>query len=226
MSVSILGRKLGMTRLYDSEGRYLPVTVIAAGPCYVSQVKTQQQDGYEAIQMAFEDIKGRISTMPKIGHDAKAELTPKRWHREVRLAAGEAEAYELGQSMTVDAFADVKFVDVTGTSKGKGFAGVVKRYGFKGQGASHGVERKHRAPGSIGGRSSNLGTGKPKKGIRMAGHMGDKRVTIRSLAVVDIDKQNNLLLVKGPIPGPKRSLVMVREAKRLYIGKARLAKAS
>ena len=215
-----------MTRLYDADGVNIPVSVIAAGPCFVSQVKVAETDGYEAIQIAFEDVKGRASTMPMIGHDAQAGIGPKRWHREVRLAPGEAAEYELGQTLTVEVFEQIKFVDVTATSKGKGFAGVIKRHGFKGQGASHGVERKHRSPGSIGGRSSNLGMGKPKKGIRMAGHMGAQRVTVRSLAVVGIDKQKNLLLVKGPVPGARKSLVMIREAKRLYKGKAKLAEAS
>jgi large subunit ribosomal protein L3 len=215
-----------MTRLYDADGVNIPVSVIAAGPCFVSQVKAAETDGYEAIQIAFEDVKGRASTLPLIGHDARAGLAPKRWHREVRLRPGEAAEYELGQELTVEAFAQTKFVDVTATSKGKGFAGVMKRHGFKGQGGSHGVERKHRSPGSVGGRSSNLGTGKPKKGIRMAGHMGAERVTVRSLAVVGIDNAKNLLMVKGPVPGGRKALVMIREAKRLYKGKAKLAKAS
>ena len=225
MATAILGRKVGMTRLYNEEGLNVPVTVIAAGPCQVSQIKTVETDGYEAIQIAFDDIKGRNSTMPMIGHDAKAGLTPKRVHREVRLGEGEAEGYEAGQTLTVEIFEGIKFVDVTGTSKGKGFQGAMKRHGFKGQEASHGVERKHRSPGSVGGRSSNLGTGKPKKGIRMAGRMGGERVTVRSLPVVGIDKENNLLLVKGPVPGSNKGLVVIREAVRLYKGKAALAKA-
>jgi large subunit ribosomal protein L3 len=226
MSAAILGRKIGMTRLYDEEGRNVPVTVIEAGPCYVSQIKTVESDGYEAIQLAFESVKARNSTVPVIGHDAKAGLGPMRFHRELRLEAGESEGYELGQAVTVADFAAIRFVDATGISKGKGTAGVMKRYGFKGQIASHGVERKHRSPGSISGRSSNLGTGKSKKGIRMGGRMGNERVTVRSLAVVGVDKEKNLLLVKGPVPGAKKGLVMFREATRLYKGKAKLAKAS
>ncbi len=226
MPKAILGRKVGMTRLYDDEGRNVPVTVIQAGPCFVSQVKTADTDGYDAIQIAFEDIKGRGSTMPEIGHDAKAGLTPKRFRREVRLDEAEVGSYEAGQELTVETFADVKFVDVVGTSKGKGTAGPMKRHGFKGQLASHGVERKHRSPGSVGGRSSNLGTGKPKKGIRMAGRMGDERVTVRSLSIVGVDKDQNLLLVKGPVPGGKKGFVVIREAKRLYKRKANLAQAS
>ncbi len=225
MPAAILGRKIGMTRLYDDDGNNIPVTVIQAGPCFVSQLKTTEADGYESVQIAFEDIKGRNSTFPVIGHDAKAGLTPKRRHREVRLADGEAASYELGQELTVEVFNEIKFVDVTGTSKGKGTAGVMKRYGFKGQLATHGVERKHRSPGSISGRSSNLGTGKPKKGIRMGGRMGNERVTVRSLPIVGIDKEKNLLLVKGPVPGANKGLLMIREAVRLYKGKAKLAKA-
>lgn len=225
MASAILGRKVGMTRLYDDDGKNIPVTVIQAGPCYVSQIKTTDSDGYDAIQIAFEDVKGRNSTFQLIGHDAKAGLSPKRFHREVRLGEGEAAGYELGQQMDVDVFADTKFVDIIGTSKGKGTQGPMKRHGFAGQEASHGVERKHRSPGSIGGRSSNLGTGKPKKGIRMAGRMGNERVTCRSVQVVGIDAEKGLLLVKGPVPGANKGLVYVREATRLYKQKARLAKA-
>lgn len=226
MPAALLGRKIGMTRLYDESGRNVPVTVIEAGPCFVSQIKTEDADGYSAVQLAIGEVKGRRSTLPLIGHDAKAGLSPQRIHREVRLDDGEGEAYELGQQISVDVFDDIKFVDVTGTSKGKGTQGTMKRHNFKGQLASHGVERKHRSPGSISGRSSNLGTGKPKKGIRMAGRMGNERVTVRSLPVVGIDKDKNLLLVKGAVPGPKQGYVMIREAVRLYKGKAKLAKAS
>ncbi len=225
MPKAILGRKIGMTRLYDDDGNNVPVTVIEAGPCFVSQIKTQATDGYDAIQMAFEDVKARNSTFQVIGHDAKAGLAPKRFHREMRLDASEVSEFEAGQEINAEAFESVVFVDVTGVSKGKGFQGPMKRHGFAGQEASHGVERKHRSPGSIGGRSSNLGTGKPKKGIRMGGHMGAVNMTIRSLKVVGIDKERNLLLVKGPVPGPKNGLVFIREAKRLYKGKAKLAAA-
>jgi large subunit ribosomal protein L3 len=215
-----------MTRLFDEEGNNIPVTVIQAGPCFVSQLKTSETDGYEAVQIAFGDIKGRNSTLPVIGHDAKAGLEPKRVHREVRLGEGEAASYTLGQELTVEVFEGVQFVDVIGTSKGKGFTGVMKRWNFKGQLASHGVERKHRSPGSICGRSSNRGTGKPKKGIRMSGHLGNARITVRSLPIVGVDKEKGLLMVKGPVPGPNKSLVVIREAVRLYKRKAKLAKAS
>lgn len=225
MPAALIGRKIGMTRLYDDAGNNVPVTVIEAGPCFVSQVKTQETDGYEAIQLAFDDVKARRSTMPLIGHDAKAGLAPKRVRREVRLdAAGD---YAPGQELNVDAFDGIKFVDVTGTSKGKGTQGTMKRHNFKGLSASHGTERKHRSPGSIGGHATNRGfSGRPKKGKKMSGHMGAERVTVRSLPVVAIDKERNLLLIKGPVPGPRQGLVMVREAVRLYKGKAKLAKAS
>ena len=221
-ATAILGRKIGMTRLFNEDGSDTPVTVIQAGPCFVSQVKSTETDGYDAIQLAFEDIKGRNSTYPVIGHDAKAGLTPKRFHRELRLDDGDAAEFQLGQTISAENFEEVQFVDVIGTIKGKGFQGAMKRHGFGGQEASHGVERKHRSPGSVGGRSSNLGTGKPKKGIRMAGHMGDERVTVRNLPIVAIDKERNLLMVKGPVPGANQGLVMVRSAKRLWKRKAAL----
>ena len=226
MAATLLGRKIGMTRLYDDEGRNVPVTVVQAGPCFVSQLKSAETDGYDAVQIAFEPIKARSSTLPVIGHDAKAGVSPSRHHTEFRVSEDELAGFELGQKLTVENFAEIKFVDVTGTSKGKGFAGVMKRHNFRGQEASHGVERKHRSPGSVSGRASNLGTGKPKKGIRMAGHMGSERVTVRSLAVVGIDKDKNLLLIQGPVPGARNGLLKIREATRLYKRKANLAKAS
>ncbi len=224
MAAALIGRKIGMTRLYDEQGRNIPVTIIEAGPCYVSQIKSADgPDGYSAVQIAFEDVKARNTTIPLIGHDVKAGVSPKRHHREFRVAESDLEGFEPGQALTVERFADVKFVDVTATSKGKGTAGVMRRWGFKGMGASHGTERRHRMPGSIAGRSTDRGGGKPKKGIRMAGRMGQQRVTVRSLEVVGIDKDRNLLLVKGPIPGPGQGLVMIREATRLYKTKAAIA---
>jgi large subunit ribosomal protein L3 len=220
MPKALLGKKIGMTRYYDADGKNVPVTVVQAGPCVISQLKTEAVDGYDAVQIAFEDIRARNSTMPMIAHDAKAGSGPKRHHREIRCDANEVESYELGQTVAADSFEDVMFVDVTGTSKGKGTAGVMKRHGFKGQEASHGVERKHRSPGSVSGRASYLGGGRPKKGIRMAGRMGNERITVRSLPVVAVDKENNLLLIKGPVPGSRNGLVFIREAKRLYKRKA------
>jgi large subunit ribosomal protein L3 len=216
-----------MTRLFDKSGNNVPVTIVEAGPCVISQVKTDDRDGYSAIQLAFGEVKARNSTMPIIGHDAGAGIGPRRTHREFRVDPSEIESYQLGQELDVTAFENVMFVDVCGTSKGKGTAGVMKRHGFKGMSATHGTERKHRSPGSICGRSSNRGTGKPKKGIRMGGHMGDERVTVRSLEIVACDKAKNLLLIKGAIPGGKQAVIEIREAKRLYKQKAaRLAEAS
>lgn len=227
MGKALIGRKVGMTRLFLEDGRNVPVTVVQAGPCYVSQLKSEATDGYDAVQIAFEDVKPRNSTQPVIGHDAKAGIEPKRFHREFRVAAGDLGGYAAGQALTVEFLDGVKFVDVIATSKGKGTQGVMKRHNFKGLCASHGTERKHRSPGSISGRATNRGfSGRPKKGLRMAGHMGSERITVRSLEVVGTDKDKNLILIKGPVPGPNQGLVTIREAVRLYKGKAKLAKAS
>jgi large subunit ribosomal protein L3 len=225
MPSALLGRKIGMTRWFTADGTNIPVTVIQAGPCAVTQVKTTAANGYSAVQLAFEDIKPRRSTIPVMGHDAAAGVLPKRFHRELRLADDEAAgAYRPGQTVDVSVFEGIRYVDVTGISKGKGFAGVMKRHHFKGLPASHGTERKHRSAGSIGGHATDLGTGpKVKKGKRMAGQMGGGRVTIRSLDVVNIDPQRHLLVVKGAVPGPNRGLVFIRDAKRLYRRKAKQA---
>ncbi|MEL7483234.1 MAG: 50S ribosomal protein L3 [Planctomycetota bacterium] len=220
---TLLGRKLGMTRVYDEAGNSLPVTVIELGPCVVTQVKTPETDGYSGVQIGFGERNPRNATIPLMAHDAKAGTTPKHHHIEFRTEDSDA-SYELGQVLTADAFEGVKFVDVVGTSKGKGFQGGMKRHGFKGQLASHGVERKHRSPGSIGGHANNAGkAGRIKKGKKMAGHMGSERVTVRSLDVVKIDAANNLMLVKGPVPGHNKAIVRVRPATRLYRGKAAIA---
>ncbi|MCA9292776.1 MAG: 50S ribosomal protein L3 [Phycisphaerales bacterium] len=222
MSLSLLGTKLGMTRVYNDDGVSVPVTVIALGPCVVTQVKTQDVDGYDAVQIGYGELKPRNSTMPIIGHDAKANTAPKRHHREFKPAESKMElpAFELGQTLDVSMFEKCAFVDVIGTSKGKGYQGGMKRHNFGGQPATHGTERKHRSPGSIAAHATNRGTGpKPKKGKRMAGHMGDERVTVRSLSVVKIDKEQGLILVKGPVPGADMGLVEVREGRRLYKSK-------
>jgi large subunit ribosomal protein L3 len=221
---ALLGRKIGMTRYFTADGRNHPVTVIQAGPCAVTQVKTTASDGYSAIQLAFEDVKPKLTTMPLIGHDAKSGTGPKRVHREHRVKDDDlATKYAPGQVLDVSVFEGIKYVDVVGTSKGKGFAGVMKRHGFGGMPASHGTERKHRSPGSISAVASMRGQGPIKKGIRMAGRMGGKRITVRNLDVVAIDAENNLLVVKGLVPGPNRGLVFVRDAVRLWKSKARKA---
>ncbi|MEM1186241.1 MAG: 50S ribosomal protein L3 [Planctomycetota bacterium] len=221
MTAMLMGTKIGMTRVYSDAGVSMPVTVIELGPCVVTQIKTPDTDGYAAVQLAYGDMKARNSSFQMIAHDAKAGVGVKRHHQELRLDEGDLGNYELGQEITVASFEGTAFVDVIGTSKGKGYAGGMKRHGFKGQLASHGVERKHRSPGSIGGHGSNAGkAGRPKKGKRMAGHMGDVRVTVRSLDVVRIDAERNLILVKGPVPGANKGLVTVRTATRLYTGKA------
>jgi large subunit ribosomal protein L3 len=220
----ILGRKIGMTRFFRPDGTNIPVTVIQAGPCVVTQVKTSETDGYAAVQIAFDDLKPRNSTQAMIGHDAKAGAAPKRAHRELRLATdADAQAFTLGQEIKVDALGELKFVDIIGTSKGKGFQGVMKRHRFKGMFASHGCERKHRTPGSIGSHGTDRGHGaKIKKGKRMAGRMGDEQVTVRSLDVVKLDPENNILLVKGAVPGANDGLLLIKTPSRLYKRKARI----
>ena len=220
-SAHLLGQKIGMTRVYAEDGTSLPVTVIKVEPNTVTQVRTQEKDGYSAVQIGAGDIKPRNSTMPLIGHDAKAGVAPRRKHAEFRVEDGSESSWELGQTLGVSELESIKFVDVIGTSKGKGFQGGMKRWGFKGQLASHGVERKHRSPGSIGGHGNNAGkSGRIKKGKKMSGHQGNARITVRSLDVVRVDPEQNLLLVKGPVPGHNNSWVEIRPATRLYRSKA------
>ena len=215
MIPAILGRKVGMTQVFAPSGERVPVTVIEAGPCQVMQVKhTDSTDGYESIQLGFDDIKPHRSTLAEIGHARKAQTAPKRFVREIRLS--EPTDKSVGETVTVDIFQenDVKYVDVTGITKGKGFQGGMRRWGFGGLCASHGTERKHRSPGSIGGYSSNTGTGPgPKKGKKMAGHMGHDRQTMRCQALIDVDVEHNVLLIKGSVPGPNGGYVIVRKAK-------------
>jgi len=207
----LLGKKVGMTRVYGEDGKIIPVTVVQAGPCAITQVKTVETDGYNAVQLGFEDIKAKFSTIPLIGHAAKAGVAPKKYFREVRLS--EPTDRKAGEAVTVELFNDVQFVDVIGTSQGNGFPGVMKRHNFGGQPASHGTERRHRAPGSIASRATNRGfSGKPKKGIRMAGRMGNVRVTTRNHPLIKVDAENNLLLIKGALPGPNGGLLFVRKA--------------
>jgi large subunit ribosomal protein L3 len=229
MPLGLLGLKVGMTQIYDDAGKIAPVTVLQAGPCPVLLVRNQERDGYNAVQVGFLDKKRSRATRAERGHvsDAleskrrraraaagvavppKANVEPQKFIREFRL--------EKPSDVTVgtvlkaaDVFKDVKAVDVIGTSKGRGTAGVMKRHGFAGLPASHGVKKHHRAPGSIGSHASNRGSGRPKKGKRMAGRYGAERVTIRNLRLVKIDADNNLVLVEGSVPGPNGGLVMIR----------------
>jgi large subunit ribosomal protein L3 len=203
----ILGTKLGMTQVFDENNRMIPVTVVQAGPNVVTQVRTQETDGYVAIQLAFGAVDPRRVNKPRTGHFDKAGVTPRRYLAELRTT--DAETYEIGQEITAAVFADGAVVDVTGTSKGKGYAGVMKRHGFKGQGASHGAQAVHRRPGSIGGCAT---PGRVFKGVRMAGRMGNDKVTTQGLTVHSVRGDDGLLLIKGAVPGPKGGVVFVRDA--------------
>ncbi|MDT0346088.1 50S ribosomal protein L3 [Streptomyces litchfieldiae] len=203
----VLGEKLGMTQVWDDNNRVVPVTVVKAGPCVVTQVRTNDRDGYESVQIAFGEIDPRKVNKPLKGHFAKADVTPRRHLVEIRT--GDAAEYTLGQEITAEVFESGVRVDVTGTSKGKGTAGVMKRHGFGGLGASHGTQRKHRSPGSIGGCAT---PGRVFKGLRMAGRMGNERVTTQNLTVHAVDAEKGLLLIKGAVPGPNGGLVLVRTA--------------
>jgi large subunit ribosomal protein L3 len=215
----VLGEKLGMTQVFDDANRVVPVTVLKAGPCIVTQVRTPEKDGYSAVQLAFGAIDPRRVNKPETGHFSRAGLTPRRHLVELRTeAAGE---YEIGQEIGADVFEAGVKVDVVGRSKGKGTAGVVKRHGFKGLGASHGTQRKHRSPGSIGGCAT---PGRVFKGMRMAGRMGFERTTTQNLTVHAVDAANGLLLIKGAVPGPIGGLVLVRTAVKANLAKGGVAK--
>jgi len=203
----VLGEKLGMTQVFDDEGRIVPVTVVQAGPCVVTQLRSQENDGYTAVQIGYGQIDPRKVNKPETGHFEKAGVTPRRYL--VELRADDTTEYELGQEITVEVFAAGQKIDVTGTSKGKGTAGVMKRHGFKGLSASHGTQRKHRSPGSIGGCAT---PGRVFKGLRMAGRHGNARTTVQNLTVHAIDTDKNLLLIKGAVPGPNGGVVLVRDA--------------
>jgi large subunit ribosomal protein L3 len=204
MAKTILGRKLGMSQVWSEDDRLLPVTVIEAGPCVVSQVKTEKRDGYSAVQLAFGDIKAGRANKPVQGHFAKARTEPKRHIHEARI--GEGESYKLGQTITVGLFEVGAKVDVSGTSKGKGFAGVMKRHNFHGGPGGHG-SHFHRAPGSIGMCAT---PSRVLKGVGMPGHMGNETVTVKKLEVIRIDAEQNLLVVKGAVPGGKGALLVIR----------------
>lgn len=203
----VLGTKLGMTQLWDDNNKVVPVTVIQAGPCVVTQVRTPEADGYHAVQLGFGAVKAKKVTKPAAGHFDRAGVTPRKHLLELRTA--DASEYTLGQEVTAEAFSATEVVDVTGVSKGKGTAGVMKRHGFSGLRASHGVHRKHRSPGSIGGCAT---PGRVFKGLRMAGRMGVDKVTVQNLTVHAVDAERGLILVRGAVPGAKGSLVVVRSA--------------
>jgi large subunit ribosomal protein L3 len=228
MTTGLLGRKVGMTQIYDDSGTVIPVTVIEAGPCHVLQVKTTERDGYDAVQLGYLDKPRRLASRSQRGHvatleskrqrsrstagaplSAKADCEPKRFIREFR---GGTEGIEVGQQLGVDVFADVKAVDVVGTSKGCGTTGAMKRHNFKGQRASHGVKKCHRHVGGIG---SSAFPSRVLRGKKMAGHYGASRTTARNLKVVRIDTVNNLLLVRGAIPGPNGGYLMIRRTNKI-----------
>ena len=203
----ILGTKLGMTQVFDEDNRVVPVTVVEAGPCVVTQIRTEEKDGYSAIQIAYGDIDPRKVNKPQSGHFAKAGVTPRRYVTEIRM--DDVSDYEVGQDVTVELFGDVKFVDVTGTTRGHGFAGAMKRHGFAGQGAAHGNQAAHRRVGGIGACATPA---RVFKGTRMAGRMGQDRVTTQNLKIQKIDAESNLLLIKGAVPGIRGGLVTVKTA--------------
>lgn len=229
MPKGLLGKKVGMTQIYDETGTAVPVTVIEVGPCVVLQVRSVEKDGYSALQLGFEDKPRRLAIKAERGHvaqigskrqktrqaagvelPAKAECEPKRFVRELRTDGETVEA-AVGQKLTVEVFAETKFVDVTGVSKGRGFAGAIKRHNFSGLCASHGVKKVHRSLGSTGQRQD---PGRVFKGQKMPGHYGDERVTVRHLKVVRVDEANNMLLVRGAVPGHNGAFVMIRETNR------------
>src|SRR5579859_415554 len=202
-----LGTKLGMTQVFDGDGKIVPVTVVAAGPCVVTAVRSADANGYSAVQLGFGDIDPRKVNKPTAGVFAKAGVTPRRYL--VELRTDDAEQYTLGQEIDATTFEPGELVDVTATSKGKGFAGVMKRHGFHGLSSSHGTQRKHRSPGSIGGCAY---PGHVFKGMRMAGRMGGERTTVLNLTMHGVDAERGLLLIKGAVPGPAGGLILVRSA--------------
>ena len=215
----ILGEKLGMTQVFDANNRIVPVTVVKAGPCVVTQVRSPEKDGYAAVQIAFGQVDPRKVTKPEAGHFAKAGVPPRRYLVEIRT--GDAASYTVGQEITTEVFADGAKVDIVGTSKGKGYAGVMKRHNFKGLGAGHGVQRKHRSPGSIGACATPA---RVFKGTRMAGRMGAVRTTTLNLTVHAVDAERGLLLIKGAVPGPRGGMVLVRTAVKDGLGKGGVPK--
>ena len=203
----LIGKKVGMTQLFDDTGKAVPVTVIKAGPCYVTQVRTVNNDGYSAVQLGYEETKPQRLTGGELGHLKKKDLPPLRYLREFRTS----EEIEEGQTLTVEVFTEGERVDIVGKSKGRGFQGVVKRYGFSGGPKTHGQSDRHRAPGSIGAGST---PGRVFKGKRMPGRMGNETVTSQNLLISRIDPENNIIAVRGSVPGPKNGLVIIKEARK------------
>ncbi len=210
----ILGKKVGMTQVFDEKGEVIPVTVIEAGPCFVTQKKTVERDGYTAIQLGFEEVKRKRLTKGQWGHLQKSKLPPLRYLREIRVNEAELDEYEEGQKINVGIFEVGEMVDVVGISKGRGFAGVMKRHGFGGGPKTRGQSDRQRAPGSIGQTTT---PGRVYKGKRMAGRMGNQRVTAQNLEVVLVDPQRNLLAVKGSVPGARNGLLIIKEARKTAI---------
>lgn len=201
----LLGKKIGMTQVYSEDGKLIPVTLIQAGPCSVMQIKTQEVDGYSAVQLGFDDKKKKNAKKPEVGHAAKASSVPKRFIKEVKSDPNGS--ITIGQTVTVDIFRDERMLNVIGITKGKGFAGVMKRWNFKGGPDSHGSTR-HRSPGSIG---SNTYPGRVFRGKKMAGRLGVEQITVKNLDVVKIDTERNLLFVKGAVPGHKGSYLILNK---------------
>lgn len=210
MKAGLLGRKVGMTQIYQDDGTVVPVTVLECGPCTVLQLKTQETDGYTAVQLGFADKRRKSATAAERGHAKKAESEPKRFVREIRQnQMTDIDGLTVGNVLTVDLFSEIKSVDVIGTSKGRGFAGVIKRHGFKGLRASHGVKRMHRHPGSSG---PSADPSRTLPGVRKPGHYGVAKVTSKNLKVYKIDPESNLLIVRGAVPGPNGGYVVVRQS--------------
>jgi large subunit ribosomal protein L3 len=216
---AVLGTKLGMSQVFDDNNRIVPVTVVAAGPCVVTQVKTAETDGYASVQLSYGDVDPRKVTKPEKGHFARAGVPPRKHSVEVRTE--DASEFTLGQEITAEVFEAGTTVDVVGTSKGKGYAGVMKRHGFHGKPASHGVEKMHRSPGSIGACATPA---RVFKGTRMAGRMGHVRHTTLNLTVQKVDAEKGLLLIRGAVPGPVGGLVLVRTAVKTPVAKGGVAK--
>lgn len=207
MQKAIIAKKLGMTQLFDETGKCVPVTVVEAGPCVVSQKKTVETDGYEAIQVGFGDMKANKVNKPMKGHFAKGDVAPKKVLREFRLS--DISAYNVGDIIKADVFAEGDKVDVVGTSKGKGTAGVIKRWNFSRLKETHGTGPVHRHPGSLGACSS---PSRVFKGKKLAGHLGSERVTVQNLAIVKVDSENNIIAIKGAIPGPKGGIITIADS--------------